>query len=74
MLKLDLLLFDIDGVLIDVSASYRDAIRLTVQTYLQDVVGLAPSPDELVSREDVAAFKLAGGFNNDWDLTTGVLT
>jgi HAD superfamily phosphatase len=73
MLKLDLLLFDIDGVLIDVSQSYRNAIRLTVQTYLQDVLGLLPSPRELVSHADVAAFKLAGGFNNDWDLTTGLL-
>jgi HAD superfamily phosphatase len=72
--KLDLLLFDIDGVLIDVSASYRDTIRLTVQTYLQNVVGLPPSPGELVSHADVAAFKLAGGFNNDWDLTTGILS
>ena len=73
MLKLDVLLFDLDGVLIDVSSSYRNAIRLTVQTYLQDVIGLLPSPGELVSREDVAALKLAGGFNNDWDLTTGIL-
>lgn len=73
MFKLDLLLFDIDGVLIDVSASYHNAIRLTVQTYLQDVIGLPSSPVELVSHEDVAAFKLAGGFNNDWDLTTGIL-
>ena len=62
MLKLDLLLFDIDGVLIDVSQSYRNAIRLTVQTYLQDVLGLLPSPDALVSHSDVAAFKLAGRF------------
>jgi HAD superfamily hydrolase (TIGR01548 family) len=67
------LLFDIDGVLIDVSESYRGAIRQTVQLYLEAVMRLSPYHGELVSREDVAAFKLAGGFNNDWDLATGIL-
>jgi phosphoglycolate phosphatase-like HAD superfamily hydrolase len=44
-----------------------------VQTYLQDLVGLPPSHLELVSHEDISAIKLAGGFNNDWDSTTGIL-
>ena len=73
MLRLDLLLFDIDGVLIDDSVSYRNATRVTVQTYLQDILGLTPSPRALVSPQDIAAFKLAGGFNDDWDVTTGIL-
>ncbi len=73
MIHLDVLIFDIDGVLIDVSASYRDAVRQTAQLYLENVVGLSPAAGDLVSRADVAAFKLAGGFNNDWDLTTGIL-
>lgn len=73
MIHLDVLVFDIDGVLIDVSASYRDAVRHTVQLYLEAVMGLPPCTGELVSREEVAVFKLAGGFNNDWDLTTGIL-
>lgn len=73
MIQLDVLIFDMDGVLIDVSESYRDAVRQTVQLYLEAVMGLPPSAGELVSREEVAAFKLAGGFNNDWDLTTGIL-
>lgn len=72
-LRVDVLIFDIDGVLIDVSASYRDAIRQTVQLYLQAVLGLAAHAGEIISPGDVSAFKLAGGFNNDWDLTTGVL-
>ncbi len=72
-IQLDVLIFDIDGVLIDVSESYRSAIRQTVQLYLQDVLGLRPFAGGLVSPEDVAAFKLAGGFNNDWDLTIGIL-
>jgi HAD superfamily phosphatase len=73
MLKLDVLIFDIDGVLIDVSESYRSAIRQTVQIYLETVMGLTACDSELVSRDDIAALKLAGGFNNDWDLTTALL-
>ena len=73
MLKLDLLLFDMDGVLIDELVSYRYAICLTVQTYLQDLVGLPPGPRDWVLPEDIIAFKLAGGFNDDWDVTTGIL-
>ncbi len=73
MLKLDVLIFDIDGVLIDVSESYRSAIRQTVQIYLETVMGLAACDGELVAREDVTALKLAGGFNNDWDLTAAIV-
>ncbi len=73
MLKLDALIFDIDGVLIDVSESYRSAIRQTVQIYFEQIIGLAPCKGKVVSRKDVAAFKLAGGFNNDWELTTGII-
>lgn len=73
MLSLDVLLFDLDGVLIDVSDSYRTATRATVQFYLERLLGLAPFASDLVSRNDVAALKLAGGFNNDWDLTTALI-
>ncbi|MDE3089437.1 MAG: HAD hydrolase-like protein [Chloroflexota bacterium] len=69
MLELDVLIFDIDGVLIDVSESYRKAIRQTPQIYLESIMGLSPCNRDLVSREEVAALKLAGGFNNDWDAT-----
>ena len=72
-IRLDVLVFDIDGVLIDVSDSYRNAARQTVQLYLEACLGLPPYGGNLVSHEDVAAFKLVGGFNNDWDLTTGIL-
>lgn len=62
-----------DGVLIDVSESYRAAIRETTRVYFEDSLRLAPFTGELVSREDVDAFKFAGGFNNDWDLTTALV-
>jgi len=73
MLSLDVLLFDMDGVLIDVSDSYRTATRATVQFYLERWLGLAPFAGDLVSRDEVTALKLAGGFNNDWDLTTALV-
>ena len=69
----DALIFDMDGVLIDVFESYRVATRQTAQIYFETCLGLAPFAGDLVSREDVAAFKFAGGFNNDWDLTTALV-
>ncbi|KAB1197332.1 MULTISPECIES: TIGR01548 family HAD-type hydrolase [Haloferax] len=55
----DAVVFDIDGVLVDVADSYRRAIVESVdRTY-----------DETISRADVQQFKDAGGFNNDWELT-----
>jgi len=53
-------IFDIDGVLIDVRGSYRRAIIETI----------AHEHDATVDQEIIDRFKLAGGFNNDWDLTT----
>jgi len=51
--------FDIDGVLVDVADSYRRAILESVER----VYG------ESIPRAWVQRFKDAGGFNNDWDLT-----
>ncbi|MHB0913458.1 MAG: HAD family hydrolase [Armatimonadota bacterium] len=64
--EIDSLIFDVDGVLIDV----RDSIRLvhgaTARMYFE---GLGwTNCDALVSPGDVDAFKLAGGFNSDWEL------
>ncbi|MBI5651669.1 MAG: HAD hydrolase-like protein [Chloroflexi bacterium] len=71
--NVDALIFDMDGVLMDVSESYRAAIRQTTQIYFETGLGLAPFAGDLVSRDDVAAFKFADGFNNDWDLTTALV-
>lgn len=57
------LVFDLDGVLVDVSASFRACIART----LEAMGGRASSEDEVV------ALKLAGGFNNDWDVTRELL-
>lgn len=58
-LDVEALVLDIDGVLVDVEDSYRRA----VVDALDRVYG------ETIAFEDVQAFKEAGGFNDDWDLT-----
>ena len=70
---MDLLIFDMDGVLVDVSRSYRETIRKTVLIYLERCLGFEMGKKEPISEEDIALFKSAGGFNNDWDLTSGLL-
>jgi HAD superfamily hydrolase (TIGR01548 family) len=53
------LVFDMDGVLVDVSASYRESIRETVRHFTGTVV----------SPEAVQDYKNQGGWNNDWALS-----
>jgi len=69
----DLLIFDMDGVLIDVSKSYRETIRRTVHIYLEKCLGFQIGKRDPISKEDISLFKSIGGFNNDWDLTSGLL-
>jgi len=58
-MQVDAVVLDIDGVLVDVADSYRRAILESVER----VYG------ESIDPSAVQAFKDAGGFNNDWDLT-----
>ncbi len=55
----DLIVFDMDGVLVDVSESYRSAIQATVLHF----TGTQPTNDE------VQVWKNKGGFNDDWKLS-----
>jgi len=65
---LDTALFDIDGVLIDTSASYRLSVIAATERLTRLMLG--ERLDALhVTTDDVVRFKLAGGFNNDWYLT-----
>lgn len=58
----DAILFDLDGVLADVSRSYREAIRLTAERF-----GVS------VAATDIAAAKAAGNANDDWALTADLI-
>jgi HAD superfamily phosphatase len=73
MEKLDILVFDMDGVLIDVTNSYRKTIQRTVQIYLGTCLGFKGRREQVVTGEDISLFKSTGGFNNDWDLSAGLL-
>jgi HAD superfamily hydrolase (TIGR01548 family) len=57
-------LFDMDGVLVDVAESYRKAIQETVEFF----TGNKAQPEE------IQEFKQKGGYNNDWDLTQAIIT
>lgn len=65
----NLIVFDMDGVLIDVSGSYREATRQTARLFFDGAVGFGKLPDPLFSLQDLAELKQTGGLNNDWDLT-----
>jgi len=70
-LPIDALIFDMDGVLVDVSHSYRQAIIQTVELFFNIGLGLGYEDKTLtlLNNEDIDALKMAGGFNNDWDIT-----
>lgn len=70
--QIDAILFDVDGVLLDVSLSFRAAIVDTVQYVMTQNLGLE-SNGALLEPGEVEYFKFAGGFNDDWDLTNAAL-
>jgi HAD superfamily hydrolase (TIGR01548 family) len=64
----DAILFDVDGVLLDVSQSFRAAICDTVQHFAVHQLELTNNYP-LLTPEETEFFKFAGGFNDDIDLT-----
>ena len=67
----DTIFFDVDGVLIRTTDSFR-ATDIAVAEYVTGTLnGLDWGQREgrpLITLEDVNAFKQAGGYNNDWDM------
>jgi HAD superfamily phosphatase len=59
----DLLIFDMDGVLVDVTESYRAAIQATVKHFTGD------EP----SHQEIQDWKNRGGWNDDWQLSTRMI-
>jgi len=64
-----LIVFDMDGVIIDVSRSYRDTVRQTAKLFFKGARSREDLPDPLFQLSDLARVKQSGGLNNDWDLT-----
>ncbi len=63
MVKPDLLVFDMDGVLVDVAESYRETIVQTVKHF----------SGRVISRDFIQDYKNHGGWNNDWALSQRIL-
>ena len=59
-----LLIFDMDGVLVDVTESYRETIAQTVKHF----TGVD------LTREQIQDYKNQGGWNDDWKLTHHLIT
>jgi HAD superfamily hydrolase (TIGR01549 family) len=66
--------FDFDGVLVYVQQSYYENIRKVVDYYFLEILGLEGRRGELVTFEDIQAFKDTGLYNNDWTLTHAIIT
>lgn len=64
-----LIIFDMDGVIIDVSGSYRDSVRETARLFFNKAISSEELPEPLFSLGDLAEVKQSGGLNNDWDLS-----
>ena len=64
MIRPDVIVFDMDGVLVEVGESYRETIRQTVKHFT----------GEVVSHDEIQDFKNAGGWNNDWLLAHRLIT
>ncbi len=69
----NLIVFDMDGVIIDVSNSYRDVVRQTTELFFRPARASGNLPQPLFELSDLAAVKHSGGLNNDWDLTFVVI-
>ncbi|WP_081781864.1 HAD family hydrolase [Candidatus Nitrosotenuis chungbukensis] len=63
---IDGVIFDCDGVLVDVSKSYDLAIRKTTQYILKKFANIRSIP---ITAEIISGFKSTGGFNDEVDVT-----
>jgi phosphoglycolate phosphatase-like HAD superfamily hydrolase len=63
-----------DGVLIDVSKSYRETVRETARLFFKSAPSSEKLPQPLFPLTDLAAVKQSGGLNNDWDLSCLVIS
>ena len=70
--KFDSIIFDCDGVLIDVTKSYDTTINKTISYVLKEIADI--TVDTPLTNEILLSFKSTGGFNDEIDITyTGIL-
>ncbi len=70
--NLDAILLDIDGVVLDVSGSFRVVASQVAQYYATQILKIADA-GTFFTPEDTELFKNAGSFNNDWDLANAAV-
>src|SRR5947209_20289692 len=63
MVTPDILVFDMDGVLVEVSESYRETVVQTVRHFSR----------KTITRDLIQDYKNQGGWNNDWALSQRIL-
>ena len=66
------ILFDIDGVLVDIRKSYNIVIKRTVDFILKYTTGNTFLKG-IVNDEIILKFRQTGGFNNDTDTTYAIV-
>jgi len=64
MVRPDILVFDMDGVLVEVSQSYRETVVQTVRYF----------SGKTITRDLIQDYKNRGGWNNDWALSQRILS
>ena len=65
--NLDAVIFDCDGVLIDITNSYDQAIKKTADFVLKEMANI--DQPNIVSTKMIEGFKATGGFNDEVDAT-----
>ena len=66
--EVDVIVFDCDGVLLDVRESYGKAVAWIMSALVEAFTGVK-LPETLIDERLSFAYKRTGGMNNDWDLT-----
>ncbi|MEM1586399.1 MAG: hypothetical protein QXX99_06720 [Candidatus Bathyarchaeia archaeon] len=70
--RVDAVIFDCDGVLIDIRESYDKAISKATTWIFEALTGCR-IPEELISSKLIFLFRKSGGFSNDYDIVYGLL-
>lgn len=66
------IIFDCDGVLIDVRESYKQTVVKTVEFFIDALTGIKLPSDDIFDKP-IYLYKRSGGFNNDWDIVYSIL-
>jgi len=71
--NIDSVIFDVDGVLVDVSQAIQMVDCEMVQFYLTNLLGWDGAGGSYLTPPEVESFKLTGGFNDDQDIACAVI-